>query len=99
MGEAVPRCGAQLRRCGRPTADLLRLFEANAEDAPNDKLDRKPQPRVPTADQDAGLVLNRGSSTDSALRPDAFGQIRMRRIHGYQRLSKFIATDELKLAS
>jgi hypothetical protein len=67
----VPRCdGAQLRRCGRPAADLLRISGANVKDAPNDKLDRKPQPRVTTADRDAGLVFNRESSTDSALRPD-----------------------------
>ena len=53
--------------------DLLRLSKVDVEDAPNDQLDREPRPLVPTADQDAGLVLNRGGGADPALWPDRLG--------------------------
>ncbi len=65
LGEALgPEPGAS----GGAAAHVLRLPQGPVAGAADDEHAAEPQPRVPAADQDAGVVLHRGGGCHAALR-------------------------------
>lgn len=83
---------------GTELLTLIRVTAIDVEVASDDDLAGEPQPGVPPQNQDAVELRDGASSADVAVRPRAFGQIRLRKIDGYPDLGKLVLDDESKAA-
>ena len=80
---------------GNQLLTFLRLPSCHVEIDSHDQCSGESQPRVSTSDENPSVVLQRGVAVALLFGLIASGQIQLRRIDGYQRLSEVLEHAEV----